>query len=272
MPPVVTQRARNSRNLGRFLKTGSTSEQTISRWSARSLGIFRCVLGTCLLSSVPAAADPVGLQWPQPGGPGAPVYITYSYSNLLDGTFLLTPPKDLRAATEEALALWASYVPLDFIEVPDAGPPPLDLPYSVGPSDPQIRIGHHDSADLAHAYYPGPDGLAGDVYVATGVPWTIAGQWNFLEAITHELGHSLGLGHELNEPAIMNPSYPFHRFFGLGTSFLFPADVRAIQTVYGTGAGSVQPLAPTPEPATAVLTVAGLLSWAGCRLRRGRRS
>jgi hypothetical protein len=214
----------------------------------------------------------VGLQWPQPSGPGTPVYITYSYSNLLDGTFLLTSPENLRAATEEALRLWASYAPIHFIEVPDAGPPPLDLPYTAGPNDPEIRIGHSEIMDLAHAYYPGPGGLAGDVYVASGVPWTIGGgNWNYLEAITHELGHSLGLGHELNDPAIMNPSYPYHRFLGLGTSFLFPADIRAIQNVYGTGTGSLHALDLTPEPASALLTAGGLLALVTRRLRRLRR-
>jgi len=224
------------------------------------------------LSITPAAADPVGLQWPQPHGLGTPVYLTYSYSNLLDGTFLMVSPEELRAATEEALNLWASYAPLYFIEVPDAGPPVSDLDYS-GTNVPQIRIGHHDSPDLAHAFFPSGDGLSGDVHIATGVPWTIGdGNWNFLEAITHELGHSLGLAHELNEPAIMNPSYPFYRFSGLGTSFLFPSDIRAIQSVYGAGSGSVQPLDLTPEPATDLLVAVGIVTFAFPRYRRGSRA
>lgn len=210
----------------------------------------------------------MGVKWAQPGGLGAPVYITYSYSNLLDGSFLLTSPEEFRAATEEALNLWASYAPLHFIEVSDGGPLPLDVPYSAAPTDPQIRIGHYDISDVAHAYFPGPGGLDGDVYVASGVPWTIGdGNWNFLEAITHELGHSLGLAHELDELAIMNPSYPSHRFSGLGTSFLYPADIRAIQSIYGAGSGSVQALDPTPEPATIALTLTGLLSLAGRQWR-----
>jgi hypothetical protein len=194
--------------------------------------------------------------------------LTYSYSNLLDGTFLLTAPADLKAATEEALRLWAFFAPLHFIEVPDVGPPVSDRAYTAANAA-QIRIGHHETADLAHAYYPGDDGLAGDVHVATGIPWTIGeGQWNFLEAITHELGHSLGLGHELDEPAIMNPSYPSSRFKGLGTTFLLPADIRAIHEIYGEGVGSVRSLDATPEPATVLLTASGLLALATRRLRR----
>jgi hypothetical protein len=210
----------------------------------------------------------VGLQWPQAGGAGSPVYITYSYSNLLDGAFLLATPAELRAATEEALGLWAAHAPLHFIEQPDSGPRPEDLSYSAD-GHPQIRIGHHVMPELAHAYYPGDDGLAGDVHFASGIPWTIGiGHWNFLEAVTHELGHALGLAHELDEDAIMNPSYPSHRFDGLGSAFLFPGDIRSLQAIYGSGIGSVQPLDPTPEPATCLLVGAGLAALVHARRRR----
>ena len=117
-------------------------------------------------------------------------------------------------------------------------------------------------AELAHAYFPhDANGLGGYVHVDSGVPWTIGdGHWNFLEAITHELGHALGLPHELARTAIMNPSYPQHRFHGLGSAFLFPADVEAIQALYGAGRGSVQPaghLSPVPEPTALLLAATG---------------
>ena len=57
----------------------------------------------------------------------------------------------------------------------------------------------------------------------------------------------------------MNPSYPFHRFSGLGTSFLFPSDIRALQSIYGAGTGSVQPIDLTPEPTTCLLVASGIL-------------
>jgi hypothetical protein len=74
----------------------------------------------------------------------------------------------------------------------------------------------------------------------------------------HELGHAVGLGHEENEPAMMNPVFPQARFGGLGTGFLLPSDIRAVQQLYGIGNGSVQPLDPVPEPATLLLVCAGL--------------
>ena len=65
----------------------------------------------------------------------------------------------------------------------------------------------------------------------------------------------------------MNPSYPYHPYLGFGTAFLFPADIRAIQSTYGVGAGSVQPLTPSAEPATYLLVAAGLLAQAFPRWR-----
>jgi hypothetical protein len=48
----------------------------------------------------------------------------------------------------------------------------------------------------------------------------------------------------------------FHRFSGLGTGQLFPDDIAGIQAIYGSGVGSVSPLA-VPEPATALLAALG---------------
>jgi hypothetical protein len=220
--------------------------------------------------AAPAAADPIDLGWPQPGGDGSPVYISYSYSNLLDGTFLLMTPAELRAGTEEALRLWSSYAPIHFIEQPDSGPGVSDFSYEAG-THPQIRIGHHVLAEIAHGYFPGDDGLAGDVHFASGVPWSVGtGHWNFLETVTHELGHTLGLVHELKDIAIMNPSYPFHRFDGLGSAYLYPSDIRRLQAIYGSGVGAVQPLDPAPEPGTYLLVFTGVVTIARPRRRRSQ--
>lgn len=223
------------------------------------------------VSATRATADPIGMQWPQPGGKGSPVVITYSYSNLLDGAFLLLTPGQLRAATQEAFGLWARFAPLVFLERPDLGPIPSDRPYNL-PNVPQIRIGHHQMSDWAHAYYPGTwGGLAGDIHLAIGAPWSLGSGtgWNYLEVITHEIGHSLGLGHELRQAAMMNPFFP-RRYSGLGSAFLLPADIEDIRSIYGRGRGLVQPLQadPVPEPATLLLTGAGIVF---CLRRRTHR-
>lgn len=219
-----------------------------------------------LLGGSPARADPVALKWPQPGGPGTDVFITYSFSNLLDGSFAHLSVSELRAATEEALALWASHAPLHFRERPDSGPPPSDDPYDAN-GHPHIRIGYLEMDELAQAYFPGSGGLAGDVHFDPSVPWILApSRWNFLEAITHELGHALGLAHELDLLAILNPVFPEPRFGGLGTAFLLPADIAQLQSLYGSGIGSVEPV---PEPGTMVLVGTGIVVL-GRLARRGR--
>jgi hypothetical protein len=228
---------------------------------------------TPLLVTQPAAADPFG--WPQPGGPGTPVVLTYSYSNLLDGGLpgALTAA-ELRSATEEAFGLWSRYAPLNFFERPDTGPPPADVSYDAKDS-PGIRIGYQpieNSAILAQAYFPflaETEGLAGDIHFNSvgSFTWAIGDAFNgfdYLEVITHEIGHAVGVEHILYADAIMGPYYGA-RYHGLGTAFLFPADIRAIREIYGAGVGSVHAV---PEPSALLLVLTGVVFGIVTRLHR----
>lgn len=205
------------------------------------------------VASAPAEFTVPGGTWPQPGGLGSPVTLTYSLSNLTDGGLPggLAAPQ-LRAAVEEALGLWAAYAPLYFVEVADSGPVPDDIEYA--PQDhPQLRIGHHAidgeafPDELAHAYLPPDaafaDGLAGDVHFDDGNAWSLDPDTavDVLEVLVHELGHALGLGHEEIATAIMNPFYA-GRYDGLGTAFLFEDDIAGIRSLYGSGVGAVTPV------------------------------
>jgi LysM repeat protein len=188
-----------------------------------------------------------GTKWSQPNGVGTPVTTTYSYSNLLDGNL---PggivPSMLKAAIEEALKLWASYAPLNFVEVADSGPAPSDSDYAAN-NHPHLRFGHHsidgNSNILAHAYYPGSSGLSGDVHFDNGDSWKTSpsGGIDILEVAVHEIGHALGLGHETTNNAIMNPFYG-GRYSGLGSAFLLQDDINGIRNIYGTGVGSLKRL------------------------------
>lgn len=215
-------------------------------------------------------------------------------------------PVDLiRRSIEEALGLWASVAPLHFVEVEDQGGPVyFGTPYSDGQFG-QIRFNARNidgqepeigrPKAKAQAYYPtGPGNLAGDVFFDYSDRWQSVGtlsQPDVLGAAVHELGHSLGLAHtsaqqpdaywhwleynefgevvEVTEPkgaAVMY--WIFERFAGPGTGYLFADDIAGIRAIYGTGVGSVTPLA-VPEPASWVLVTLVAFGWR-IFARRGR--
>jgi hypothetical protein len=216
------------------------------------------------LGATPAHADAIG--WPQPGGPGTPIVLTYSFANLFDEPFLgELSEAGIRESTAEAFGLWSRYAPLNFVERPDSGPVPVDWQYAPA-GHPDIRIGAHPMREgvvLAHAFLPwdtADSGLAGDIHFNATSPydWGLGDGFptiDFLEVITHEIGHSLGLEHILYADAILQPGHAY-RFHGLRTGYLLPPDISAIRALYGFGVGSVQPM---PEPSTMVLVATGLL-------------
>lgn len=221
-----------------------------------------------------------GGKWPQPGGLGSPVTLTYSFQNMFDGGIKMPNGQPLsisliRRSIEEAMGLWASVAPLNFVEVPDDG-----LPYGSSTQYGQIRFRHIylNGPDppppalpiaKAQAYFPSSGAtLAGDVEYDHADPWQEVGTLpvpDILGATIHELGHSLGLGHtDLTEA---NMYWIFTRTTGLGTGKLFADDIAGIRAIYGSGSGSVVSL--VPEPASLHATIlAFAIVWA--TRRRGR--
>ena len=223
-------------------------------------------VGTALVCGNLCAFEISSYKWPQ-ANLGDPLTLTYSYSNLLDPVFLdelnqPISPAYLRQAVEEALSLWASVVPVHFVEVVDSGPLPSEADYSpIGM--PQIRVGHHaiDGAGnvKAHAFFPGGTGLSGDVHLDDTDRWSVIGTYDnpdVLGIVLHEFGHSLGLGHSANSDAVMY--FAARRMMGPGTGLLTPDDIAGMQTIYGAGTGSVTPLS-VPEPTTAGLLLLSAL-------------
>ncbi len=208
-------------------------------------------------------------KWPQPGGKGTALTVTYSYANLLDGGMKGVTAAQLKAGVVESLKLWAAVTPLVFKEVPDSGPLPSDTSYIPG-SAPNLRFGHHAidgaSSVLAHAFFPFDatgDGLSGDLHFDEGETWVVrpsGAKIDFIEVCVHELGHALGLGHSATQQAIMFPFYA-GRFSGPGSAFIFPDDRDGIQAIYGAKPTTIPPTppvptpTPTPSPTASVVTV-----------------
>jgi hypothetical protein len=219
-----------------------------------------------------------GGQWPQPGGVGSPVTLTYSLMNLHDGGLKMPNEEPLpfsliRASIVEALQQWASVAPLHFVEVPDD-----HLEYFQGATQyGQLRFRHlyingpdppvGDPIAKAQAHFPfNGDPYAGDVEFDNSDPWQEVGTIrapDILGASVHEIGHTLGLGHT-NLPAA-NMYWIFRRSTGLGTSALHADDIAGIRAIYGAGTGSVTPLV-VPEPSSLVL-LAVLATCAALRRR-----
>lgn len=232
----------------------------------------------------------IGSQWPQPDGPGTTVKLTYSFQNMFDGALKMPNgeplPADLiRGSIEEALGLWASVAPLEFVEVPDDGSQFGQIRFR------HLRINGPDPVvgapvAKARAYFPSLVGDApGDVEFDDGDAWQeigTLGQPDILGAAIHEIGHTLGLGHSLGvrpdeywtyqqysgtgqlidvlEPkGNANMFWIFTRYSGLGTGELFPDDIAGIRAIYGEGTGSVTSL--VPEPASCFLASVIALIW-----------
>jgi hypothetical protein len=211
-----------------------------------------------------AAYFPVYSTWPQPAGPGSPIVLSYSFSNLLDGSIIDSATgspfssETLRGAFEAALRDYAAILPISFVEMVDSGPMP-----ETGSYDPKglanIRIGQVPSIDdaNAYAYFPNPnDGLGGDIVFNAGrfgFDWTLT--W-FYAVAQHELGHSLGMGHE----AAGEPPASFAQGAGYNGPIipLTFGMITALQGAYGPGTGTVTPLAAIPEPSTTALLAAGV--------------
>ncbi|MEX2307228.1 MAG: matrixin family metalloprotease [Pirellulales bacterium] len=251
-----------------------------------SLNVALLLLAISLDSQPAVAFVASGGKWPQPGGQGTPVTITYSYQNMFDGALKMPngqplPATLIRESIEEAFGVWASYAPLTFVEAPDDG-----LAYSQGSTQfGQIRFRHvfingpdppppAPPVAKARAYFPFAGGsIAGDVEFDHGDPWQQAGTLpvpDILGATIHELGHSLGLGHTSIPQA--NMYRIFTRYSGLGTGALHQDDINGIQFVYGAGQGGVIPLATVPEPATLALLLFTTICWFLQRASRASRA
>lgn len=200
-------------------------------------------------------------RWRQPGGKGTPITLKYSYTNLFDGGVTGgISTAQMKAAVEESFKLWSRYAPLKFVEVQDVGPKSRTKPNAA-----DIRIGHEDlggkGGTLGRARLSYDGELATTVSFDNRDSWAIDGtrtQSDFLFVAAHEIGHALGLRHEVTNNAIMQPSSS-DVYAGLGSAFLYADDINGIRELYGQGQGGlvsgggntpppVSPKPPSPKP------------------------
>jgi hypothetical protein len=135
---------------------------------------------------------------------------------------------------QNAFAAWQAVANIHFVQVNDSGAA-FDAPGATG----DIRIGAHAfdglSGTLAHAYFPPPNGnsAAGDLHFDSAERWT-CNTSNGIDigvVALHEIGHSLGLNHEMTSTvALMDP------YYNPNLTVLQSDDINGIRAIYAAAA------------------------------------
>ncbi|RLM99102.1 metalloendoproteinase 1-MMP-like [Panicum miliaceum] len=144
-------------------------------------------------------------------------------------------PEAVRAAFRSAFARWANVIPVEFVEI--------DEDYSYHEADVRVGFYEGDHGDgspfdgeegvVAHAYAPED----GRLHLDAAEHWTLdvdsetEGSALDLESVaTHEIGHTLGLGHSSSPEAVMYP------YINLGERKveLSGDDIEGVQLLYGS--------------------------------------
>ncbi|EPB79633.1 Hemopexin [Ancylostoma ceylanicum] len=140
-------------------------------------------------------------------------------------------PGNVDATITRALAEWQKHANLEFRRAQD---PILNMKFGVGYHQCEYPF---TSSVLAHAFRPrttsfepkdDPSNLIGDIHFNDDVPWSSP---LLLATAIHEIGHSLGLPHVLND--VNSIMYPI---LVEGQQFT-PHDIKTIQEMYGPPVG-----------------------------------
>lgn len=163
---------------------------------------------------------------------------------------------DVRTAIRTAFNLWSQITPLTFTEI-NTGTPDvlLDFVPNIPPTPVSDPIAISSSNSRSNTITDNQIDFDDSEVWELAIPITRT-SFDLVAVATHEIGHSLGLGHSPIQTAIMRSS------FNSGTSqrFLDSDDINGIQSIYGSRVGGWESLggtlAYTPE----------VCSWAAGRL------
>ncbi len=136
--------------------------------------------------------------------------------------------EEIQEAFRAAFAAWSGVCGISFSE--DASSADITIRFVTGehgdgdPFETQSNV-------LAHAFYPPPNSLAGDIHINDAFVWdvnipTTIGSQDLVAVAMHEIGHSLGLVHTEERGAVM-----FRTLFN-GRRQLHEEDIERIQSFY----------------------------------------
>jgi len=140
---------------------------------------------------------------------------------------------------QNAFTAWQAVANIEFVQVTDSG-----AAFNGAGATGDIRIGAHAfdgaSGTLAHAYYPPPNGnsAAGDMHFDSAENWTCNTSGMDIGVVAlHEIGHSLGLGHERTTTiALMNP------YYNSSLNTLQSDDINGSTAIYGSATLAAAPV------------------------------
>merc|ERR1719369_99751 len=179
-------------------------------------------------------------------------YRVTQYSRKMTGALV-------NADVKRAFKYWSDVTNLKFVSK-ERGDVDIEIgffTFSHGDGDPFDGIG----GTLAHAYFPR---YGGDVHMDDSETWTENSHkgTNFLQTLTHEIGHSLGLSHSRVSASVMAPFYR-----GWDPAFkLHSDDIQGIQSLYGKPSVTTSPpiVFPTTKPTTKKPTTSPPSKQLGC--------